>query len=140
MSNTVQKSLSLLSVAVSPSVGSRNMPLLVCGFRPGCDRGVINAICTRYIFFTELERIRVHISVIAELNVCSCHSGLQTCQTHELMMLIIKHHNFFPLNKTLLQKHFSSSLSLYFSRHCSLCIYFLHLWISLPQTVPSSVV
>lgn len=76
MYNTAQKSLSLVNMAVSPSLGSRIMSLPVCGFKPGCDRGIINAIYTGYIFYTELEHIRVRISVIAELNACSCHSGL----------------------------------------------------------------
>lgn len=76
MYNTVQKSQSLVNMAVSPSLGSHIMSLPLCGFKPACDRGIINAIYTRCIFYTEVEHIRVRISVIAELNACSCHSGL----------------------------------------------------------------
>lgn len=32
---------------------------------------------------TELEHISVYISVIAELNTCSCQSALHMCQTYE---------------------------------------------------------
>lgn len=96
MYNTVQKSVSLVIMAVRPSLGSHILSVPVRGSKPGCDRAIINAISTRYIFYTELELIRVHISVIAELNACPCHSGLQMCQTRELMRLIIKHHKFFP--------------------------------------------